>query len=213
MQAVAEANLPFWLGRKRPSPTILPVKKGSEVGSLAARAAGMPADAARLCGVKCREELRSMDPGCRRDDASRCLLVERRFRRGAAARPRRVDCRRCVAAFSRSRSADGADPSPRRDAGPSGNGVIDASPRSTASCVVCGDGARGGAVVKSGMLRRAAWNRTRGRIDHFGFLRNARTARIRKTMKQPLAIHAAVPAMTPKPRTAAMIAVTRKMMA
>lgn len=42
------------------------------------------------------------------------------------------------------------------------------------------------------------------------FFKQARIAKIKKTMKQIFAIQAAVPAITPNPRTAAMIATIKK---
>jgi hypothetical protein len=48
---------------------------------------------------------------------------------------------------------------------------------------------------------------------YLGLLMNEMIAKIKKTMKQTFAIQAAVPAIPPKPRKAAMRAMTRKTMA
>ena len=53
-------------------------------------------------------------------------------------------------------------------------------------------------------------DRDKDLMDYLDFLRKAMTAKTKKTIKQTLAIDAAVPAIPPNPRTAAMRATMRK---
>ncbi len=75
-----------------------------------------------------------------------------------------------------------------------------------------GDAGRSGVLRFWFGVRPTGSDQTTGGVPRLPKIREI-TKRTRKTMNRILAIHAAVPAMTPKPKIAAMIATTRNTMA
>jgi hypothetical protein len=68
-------------------------------------------------------------------------------------------------------------------------------------------------LPSGGDTARTARKPANENLTYLGLLINEMIARIKKTTKQIFASQAAVPAIPPKPRTAAMRAMTRKTMA